>query len=290
MLLGLITGYTFLHWLIFVDLELFQLNKKITDFVIPIVLTGILNLFILRPRFKILKLDTKRGSWSDFYTIMLWMAMATPIIIAQKYIVSATGKLTELKSINEINKFENSKYYILNDYYIDKNVIGIHSELDVNDRFSDNFNMHIYFSVPIYEKESDTLNAVPSAWLGVKYQEKIGNDLESRRKKKIYQFFLNHSLKKFNNKNISDFVYLNRLRDSEKRKGFIDAIKSTPIYTPNAIVLEAVNEQFENRNGNKLAWIFGSALICSFIWIIMLMIPKIDEQQLNRILDDSKEK
>ncbi len=287
-LLGLTIGYTFLHWIIFLELELFQLEEIVTNFGVPIVLTGLAAWFIIRPRFKILNLEAKRGNLRDFYSFILWIALTAPLIIAQEYVVSATGKLTELNSINEISKFELTKYYSIKNYYIDKSSIGVHSAFDVSGRNNEDFNMTIYVALPIFEKASDT--SEPVAWLGTVYSKTISNRLEPNDKEKKYQEFANESQEDFESKNVSDFVYLDRLRHSDKKEGYIEAIKNNPVYKPNEIILEAVNEPFEARNGNMLAWIFGSSLIGSFIWLIMLLIPKIDEQQLNRIKEGKPDK
>lgn len=280
---SLIIGYTFLHWLLFIELEIFPIKEIITNFGIPIVLTGLAAWFILRPRFKILDLEAKRGNWRDFFSFILWIALTVPLIISQEYIVTASGKLTELNSINEINNTELTKFYSLKDFYIDKDAIGVHSAFDVSGKHNDKFNMHIYVALPIFEKASDTINMEPAAWLGTEYRNTINNRLEPDEKEQKYQAFANESQIDFDEKNVSDFVYLDRLRHSDKRDGFIEAIKSNPIYEPNEIILEAVNEPFEARNGKKLEWILGSSLVGSIIWLIMIFIPKIDSKQLKRI-------
>lgn len=289
-LLGLTVGYTFLHWILFIELDLFQLKEIIINFGIPVVLTGLATWFLLRPRCKILNLEEKHVKWRDFYSFIMWIALSVPLIVAQEYIVSASGKLSELNSINEINKTEKTKYYTLKNFYIDKNRIGVHSTFDVSGRHYESFNMHIYIALPIFEKISDTSNFEPAAWLGIEYREIISNRLVQKKKEEKYQAFANESQKDFNSKNVSDFVYLDRLSHSDKREGFIEAVKSNKAYKPNDIVLETVNETFEARNGNKLAWIFGSSLIGSIIWLIMLLIPKIDEEQLKRIKESKPDK
>src|SRR5690554_5104925 len=172
-LLGLTIGYSFLHWIIFLELELFQLKEIITNFGIPIVLTGLAAWFILRPRFKILNLEAKRGNWRDFYIFILWIALTVPLIIAKEYVVSATCKLTELSSINEINKFELTKYYSINDYHIDKNAIGVHSAFDVSRKHNESFYMHINVALPTRENVRDTVIVEPAAWLGTEYRKTI---------------------------------------------------------------------------------------------------------------------
>lgn len=289
-LLGLIVGYTFLHWLLFIQLDLFQLKEIVTNFGIPIVLAGLAAWFLLRPRLKILNLEARRGNWRDFYSLIMWVAFSGPLIIAQVYMVSATGRLTELNSINEINKHEPTKYYKLKNYYIDKNKIGVHAAFDVSGKHNDKFNMHIYTVLPIFEKINDTSNAAPAAWLGIEYSETISNRLEQNKKEEKYQAFADKSQKDFESRNVSEFVYLDRINHSDKKEGFLEAIKKNKAYQPNENILVAINEPFEARNGNKLAWIFASSLIGSIIWLIMILIPGIDLQHLNRIKEGKPDK
>jgi membrane associated rhomboid family serine protease len=200
-------------------------------------------------------------------------------------VVSATGKLTELNSVNEINNSELTKYYTIREYFIDKKAIGVHSSFDVSGKHNDKFNMHIYIALPIFESALDTSSneIEPFAWLGIKYKETISNRLEANEKEEKYQQFANESQVDFDNMNVSKFIYLDRLGHSDERDGFIEAIEKNPIYEPNEIVLKAVNEPFEARNGSKFSWIIGSGLVGSIVWLIMLLIPKIDTQHLVRI-------
>jgi rhomboid protease GluP len=282
-LIFLTVGYTLIHWTLFIELNLFSLKEIITNFGIPIVLTGLAAWFFLRPKFKVLNLEAKRGNWRDFYSFIAWIALTIPMIIAQEYIVTATGKLTELNSIKEINNSEPTKYYSLKTHYIDKRTIGIHSAFDVSGKHNDNFNMHIYVAMPIFESENDTLTNEPLGWLGVEYYKSISNRLEQNEKEEKYQAFANESQKDFDNKNVSAFVYLDRIGNSDDKDGYIEAIKKNTNYKPNETILVGVNEPFEARNGKKLQWIFGSALIGSLVWLIMILIPKVDQTQLERI-------
>jgi rhomboid protease GluP len=282
-LIGLTVGYTFLHWLLVLELELFELKEVLTNYMIPIVLTGIVVLFLIRPRLKILNLESDGWrSWRDFYSFMMWVALSIPIVISQEYIAKATGKLTQLNSINEINQTAKSKYYTLKSFYIDKNTNGVHSAFEVSGKRNEDLMMNIYIALPIFEKAEDTSHAEPSAWLGIKYRKTISNHLEQNVKEEKYQAFVNECQLAFDNKNVSEFVYLGRMSHSDDREGFLEAIKANTRFQPNDNVFEAVNEPFENRNGDKLTWIFASTLIGSFVWLIMVLSPKIDEQHLTR--------
>lgn len=284
-LIGLTIGYTFLHWLIFIEIEIFQLKNIITNFGFPIGLTGVTAWFFLRPKFKILNLEVKNGNWRDFYSFILWIILTVPLIIAQAYMVSATGRVTELNSINEINNSELTKYYTIKDYFIDKKTIGVHSAFDVSGKYNDRFNMHLYIALPIFKSALDTSSTdiEPFAWLGIKYKETISNRLEPNEKEEKYQQFAKKSQVDFENMNVSQFIYLDRLGHSDERDGFIKAIEKNPNYEPNKIILKAVNKPFQERNGSKFSWLLGSGLVGSIIWLIMIFIPKIDNKELKRI-------
>ncbi|WP_343530895.1 rhomboid family intramembrane serine protease [Pedobacter sp.] len=282
-LIGLIVGYTLVHWLVFIKLDLFSIKDIITNFAIPAVLTALAILFFLRPNFKALNLDTKRGNWRDFYSFIAWIALTIPLIIAQEYVVTATGKLTALNSINEIGNSAPTKYYSLKKHYINKKAIATHSEFDVSGRNSDSFNMHIYIAMPIFENENDTLTKAPLAWLGVAYHKSISNRLEGPEKELKFKAFAEASQVDFNHKDVSEFVYLDRIGSSDAKEGYVEAIRKEPNYKANETILVGINEPFSARNGKKLQWVFISSLIGSMVWLLMSLIPKTDQKQLNRI-------
>lgn len=236
-LLGLIFIYTFLHWILFIKLELFGLKEIITNFGIPITLTGLAAWIVLRPKFKILDLEAKRGNWRDFYSFILWVVLTIPLIIAQEYIVTASGQLTELNSIDEISTAEPTKFYTLKNYYIDKKSIGIHSAFDVTGKHNESFNMHIYVALPILVNRADTTKSKCSAWLGIEFRETINNRIEQADKEKKYQEFASRSQREFDNKDVSKFNYLDRIGNSDKKEGLIEAIKKNTFVSGSEIIL-----------------------------------------------------
>jgi rhomboid protease GluP len=289
-LLGLLVVYTFFHWILFIKLELFGLKEIVTNFGIPITLTGLAAWILLRPRFKILALEAKKGNWKDFYSSILWIVLTVPLIIAQEYIVTASGQLAELKSVAEVATKEPTKFYTLRNFYIDKKRIGVYSSFDVSGKHNEHFNMHIYVALPIFEKGTDTTKSECSAWLGVEYKETINNRLEQSDKEKRYEEFSTRSQRDFDEKDLSKFNYLDRIGNSDKKDGLTEAIKKNQAVNGAFIILVPVNEPFEARNGKKLEWILGSTLIGLSVWFLMLLIPKLDESHLTRIKEGRPDK
>jgi rhomboid protease GluP len=282
-LIGTIAIYTFLHWALFIELEIYPLKKIILTFGIPFALAAAMAWIFLRPRFKVLNLERKKGgSWKDFYSFMLMVIFALPLIIAQEYIITASGRLTELTSISEIDDHAPTKYYTLQQFHIDKHRVGYHSDFDVGGKHNTDFNMHLYLALPILDPAGTTSTNCP-AWLGIEYKKTISNKLEPAEKEKLFLEFASESQKDFDTKNVSAFSYLKRIENSDAKDGFIKASRNNNAITPNETILVAETEPFAARNGNKLFWLLLTTFIGSAVWLIMVLIPKLDESHLNRI-------
>lgn len=147
--IGLLMGYTFLHWLLLIRLELFQVKNVITEFALPFSLAALLVLLWLRPRIQLLHLKRRSGDLPTFYTIVAIVAMGTPTVIAQGYLETATGKLTNLDSITQIGNLPKTKYYSIKNFYIDKKSAGIFQETTTAGKNNRNLVFTYYITCPI---------------------------------------------------------------------------------------------------------------------------------------------
>lgn len=283
MTISFIVIYTSLNWLLFIKTNTLSIKEDIVNFWLPFGLPWIPILIWFRPRIKLLKLTGGNGNLPFLYQFIASIAMAAPTIVAQGYIEKASGTLTKLETINQIDKSEQTKYYSLKKFYIDKTNIGVHSSFDVSGKHNERLNMHLYVVLPILGSEVDKANSNCLAWLGVEYSEQISNRLDEKEKEEKYQAFANESQRDFENKNINKFVYIDRIGNTEDGDGFKEAVKKSPKYNSNnTSVFLAINEPFENRTGNTFIWIFGAFGITTGIWLIMILIPKFDKYEVKR--------
>ena len=289
--LGLCAGYTFLNWFLLIELELFSLKDFIVNFILPAAIPWIPILLYLRPRIKLLNLQRKRGSWNDFYMFILWFALAVPIIVAQIYLEKASGKLTELQTIDQITKEKPTKYYTLKKSYIDKINIGVHPSFDVSGKYSEYFNMHLYIALPIVSKAEDTSQVSSVAWLGIEYSEQISNRLEANEKDAAYAKFSEQAQNDFDRENFDQFVYLERIGNTDKGDGLREAMKVSSKYNANhTAIFQGIHEPYAERTGNTFIWIFITFAIGAFIFLILILIPKIDEYEFRRFGKGEKDK
>jgi rhomboid protease GluP len=280
--IGLCLGYTFLNWLLIINLEVISVKDVIVDFGLPLVLPAIPVLFYLRPKLKLLNLTTKKGkSWIDFYTFILWVAIVVPMLISQNYIETATGALTPLKNISQLDSLPKTKYYSVEDVYIEKNNIGTNSVSEVSGKHNENFDMYIYVTVPMYRSATDTTEVI--SWLGLNYSKSIKNNLEDKEKEDAYAKFADGCQVDFDQIDLKQFVYLMRVPNSDKGDGLRDAVKKSTKYTAanSEQIFWSVNEPFDDRNGSKLEWIIISFSIGSLIWLILILIPAFESTVLH---------
>ena len=154
--LSVIVGYTYLNWLIMIKLQLFTFNETIVNNLPPFIITCIAVFIFLRPRIKLLSLSaTKFGDPLLLFQFIAVILICLPTIVTQNYMVMATGKLTKLENITQIDKHVTSKYYSLKDYFIDKKDTKIYSTSYVSGRGSQYLDLEIYVVCPILPEKPE---------------------------------------------------------------------------------------------------------------------------------------
>lgn len=280
--------YTFLHWALFIKAGI-PLKEDIVKFWLPFGLPFIPILIWLRPRIKLLHFKNDNGSFG--YQFLAVIAIAVPTIIAQEYLITATGKLTSVDNVSQIENTERTKYYSIKNYYIDKQRVAVRNTATVTGKNNTDFNMLIYVAMPIFENIADTSKTECKYWLGKRYSERISNSLSDQEKDNRYKVFAELKQKEFDETDFKKFKYLEVIGNTEDHDEFNKAIeKSETIKGNQQIVFQAINEPFENRNGKKLEWIFGSLAIGLLAYFIFLLFPRFQENQLQKFKSGKIEK
>ncbi|MBK9249736.1 MAG: rhomboid family intramembrane serine protease [Ignavibacteria bacterium] len=271
MTLCFVAGYTLVYWALFVNLGVFPVQDDIVEYALPYALSWIPILLLLRSRIKLLDF-TGRSDYTPFiYQIVASLAMAIPTILAVNYTETATGTLTALDTITQIEKHEPTKYYKLNEHYLDNTNIGIHIASDISGKLNEYYNMHIYIAVPLLAREQDTVNSRCSAFVGFEFSHRISNDLNDNEKDQQFKLFAGESERDFFIKVRNNFVYLDNIRNSTKADGFKEASTKCVKYTStNPLFLLPVNEPFEARNGDTLQWMLGTLGFACALWLVMV--------------------
>ncbi|MCD8550394.1 MAG: rhomboid family intramembrane serine protease [Shewanella xiamenensis] len=276
-----VSGYSLLHWLLLIQFPLLSIDESIINFWLPLILPWPLLFFYLRPRLKLFRF-TKSNSRFIYFVIAV-LLLAVPTIVVQEYLNSATGKLTQLESINGLLHQPQTKYYQLNQFYIDKKHIGVQRNIEPIGKGNSELRMSLYIAMPIFAKRNESwrVGAKALAWYGKVYEKTISNRLEPHEKEFLYQEFIHQSQQAFNAFKPDEFVYLDRIGPSTRYTQLLSAAQKSSVYFEGyQTVLMPVNQPFEARNGHKLAWIIAWLSFGAILWLLMSLMLKLDETKL----------
>ena len=312
---GLLVGYTLLHWLLIGELDRHAIKEDYVNIWIPFLLPWIVLLTWIRPRIKLLRFATG-GNPVMAYLYFGVIIMDVPNIIAQEYVDTAAGKMTQLNRPDLIGDQAATKFYSISHYYIDTSHLGTAYTAHVTGRTSSDLDLSLYIACPIDDesveptmigavavnRQPDTTNlitlgygaagfnfqrAAPKAWCCVHYYKRISNRLSDEEKEDQEHSFYHQSVATFHLINFRSIAYFERTGYNEKYDGFAKAIKKTGLQVNDSsltYILEPKFNAFASRNGQKLPWVFGSWAIGLLLWFGMIMIPPIDEEKLKAFI------
>lgn len=330
--------YTFLHWFLFIKSTIFLVDEIVLNLAVPMILPWVGILIWLRPLLKLLELKKSVGGRDPLIGLMVisWICMIAPNVMAQEYLITATGKLTRLTDISQINKVPSTKYYMVKKSVVMKEQACKMSDLSVSGRHNQNLEMSLNIAVPVfyryeikdvfdvirYDRKTgvyffnDKLTPLPElgllnpnvrstlltykdsiadskynkvrnfyfklpkqgtpiayAWIAIEYRRTISNRLPKKEKDEQYASFIDEGYKDFDTLQVKNFVYLARIGQGLKLRAFKKTAEDDLYYNNHNSdnFFEPINEPFEQRNGHKLAWLFGSFAIGSLIFCLMLL-------------------
>ncbi|NNU34316.1 hypothetical protein HK413_09445 [Mucilaginibacter sp. S1162] len=209
--ISVICLYSFFHWWFLIKNEGLIIDEAIANFAIPLVISVVPVLMYLLPRIKLLDLTSRKGKNPVAgYVLMACIAIAVPTMIAQVYLITATGELTSLTSINQISALPKTKYYTLKSLYIDKQQARPKTDINISGKHNTNYNMAVYMPCPIFDvkyarHKPDTLKLL--AWLGIKYQKTISNRSSAHDKQLAFDSFVKQSQDDFDKRDLTKFSY-----------------------------------------------------------------------------------
>jgi rhomboid protease GluP len=274
---GFVGGYTVLYFLLFIEWPVVSLKEDVVHFWIPLALSFVLVLLILRPRVHLLKLDKDNGRIRVLYYMVAGFGIFLSVLFLTALTDTATGKLTQLNSINEISTVPASKYYVSKSLFVNVADPGFQSTMSYSGKNNQDLNFDIYAALPMTNDSTDTLEA--KAFYFLHYHERHGRLSESERESEWARFW-KESMDSYEKETLH-FQYFERLGNTKERDQAILAAGNTSFYksgTP--VILKPVDAPFSARNGQKLNYAFLSLGIASIVWMIMILIPGVQEDKL----------
>ncbi|HEY4323030.1 MAG TPA: rhomboid family intramembrane serine protease [Mucilaginibacter sp.] len=259
------------------------INEEMAHYWLIVILSLLPVLIWVRPRIRLLVLKDKKGNLPFLYNFIAIIALAAPTVIAQDYLVTATGRLTPLLNINEVSAGPLTKYYKLKNHFVDKQHVAIYKRSETSGRNNEYLGLYIDVVCPLLSDSTSVGNvATPKAWLGFEFGKHIDNRVSDEEKQTAFLELDTEANNEFKKKDFDEFIYLDRIGVNARHKAYLKAINLKVGEVEKPIVFEAVNTAFEARNGQGLEWVFGSFGIGAAVWFLMIVIPKINNKELKK--------
>ena len=287
-----IIGLLLFRWIFAIQYDLIDIKEDVWCIWLPMGLPWIPILIWLRPRFRILTFKKDNDNGRFFFQFLSAGTIIACLLVSQNYLTTATGKLQKLSTIRDIEKVEKSRYYTLTNFSVANYYGGSYTDFRQSGKHNQYLNFNIFFITPILKDTSQRINTVPKYWYGVNFNEQISNKISNEEKEKKYKAFYDECIEKMKEYDFHSLDHFERIPTSYDRMNYLKAIESRIKQKAdnNFIVLEPIQEKFEDRNGNKFAWIFGSFGIGLGVLLFSLIWPRYSETERKRFLAGRKAK
>ncbi|AHM63195.1 hypothetical protein D770_24750 [Flammeovirgaceae bacterium 311] len=274
------------RWVFTINSEILPIKEDVFNIWLPIILPWIPMLIWLRPKVRIVKFK-KGGDAPMLLQFIAWGTMVAMLIVSNGYLKTATGKLAELHSIDELVE-QDSRYIKFGHIELERQFGSAHTEFRASGKYNQYLNFDTYFVYPFKVSNPDSKFKY---WYGVKFDEQISNKISPEEKEKKYQFFFEKAVKDFESYKFSEPNFFEILPHSDDRDGFKNAITQLGIYSDvEPVIIEPREGLYSERNGNKLAWIFGSFGIGFSLFLFALIFPQYHAAEHRRQLKGLKPK
>ncbi len=283
-----ISGFLILQWLLIIEYDILDIDEELWRQILPFIFPYIPLIIWLRPRLRVIFDNRSYYKSSYSFLFLAGFTISISLIFFQAYLKSITEKLTELTSIEDIDKFNRTRYYSLKYLTLDTTKCSSYSELRREGKYS--YQMKFYFTCPI---EIDTLkksSEVDRHFYGVSIKENI-EYLNKEEKDKLHDFFHNQILEKIGNGEITNFGYFENLPKSQEKNNFLKAIQSRNTHEKignEANILVLMPSRHKDTFTNELALATGSFLIGLGIILLCLIGTKFNEPELKRYTSGEK--
>ena len=282
--IGLIVSYTFLNWLLTMRFHLIVLKTEMTNLWIPAALPWLPVFLWYRKRLKLLRFNKRANDPATGIAMLVGFAIIAPLIIAQEFMATNSGTLTTLNNASEITLSKDSRYYKIQYYAIDRANTRSHFTREVTGKSSNHLDFTLYVVCPLYDKghipdSSRDSAAFPVTWVCKKYTKQISNNLSPDEKQEEKEAFITYCQDDYQSEPATGYTYFDEIPYSDDYEGYKKAAENSNGYQTNGHLhlLVPKVEPFENRNGNKLPWIFGSFAIGAAVYFLILLLIPLDE-------------
>lgn len=316
--IGLIAVYTYLHWLLFIHLRLWNMHEDVLTVFFPMLLPSLPVFIWMKPRLKLLRLqgddEEKVDEDGDLYwnpiaegIILGILFIIIPCIAAQYYMRAATETLLVIDKINDIYTNPPADYYVIRHYDIDTLIHAFNNYISKN-KNDDDIALHLSnnFVCRIYTPGADSPRH-RITWIGMHYTSEMSD--------RFTDSGAQHQLALYCDENWQDwkkatdahgvafripvgwngedsieyrgfrYVYLKRLYNTGAYYQYTKAIAKLIPDAEEQVVLEPSHESFAQRKGNSPLLTVILFLSTMLLWVLRYAWVPFDEDKLKAYVE-----
>lgn len=267
----IISTYTFLRWLLDIELDAFSANDEIFEFYIPFAISFVVLPLLMRKRVRFL--TTKKGKeFGSFLLFIMSVALLIPLSVLQVVITTSPYNLIELNNESEIVKFSEEKYFNISTFDIQPNSALYDTQVRVEGRHGESLKTNLYITVP--------MNRNLNIWHGIFFRHSMSNRATDIEKEDEYKKFIDRSNKEFQEYDYTKAQYFELLTKSEFRENFLRVIRKKHSFSSEAYVLLPRYHKFEQRAAATYDFFIMISILGAIIVFAFLKMPIVDEQKL----------
>ncbi|RIW18182.1 rhomboid family intramembrane serine protease [Algoriphagus lacus] len=254
----------------------FQFMEGALEFVIPLVLIGLVYLFLYRHRILWIYFAKNSDRAQDVLTLISFLTGLAMLLLTGNYVEKRFGKLTALDYPSHLVLTPKTNYYKIDNYEIPPNWGAMSWNWHTSGKYNSTLHFELFFASPFLNTTWEMIPDVPLVWYGVRFNESMSNWASDAEKEKQFEKFKRESLKKMESWDFKEAKYFRRLLKSEDFFIYNQAISRLLNFNSenNFIILEAEKEPFEIRIGMTGYWIFFAWCIGTFLFMVVLFFGK----------------
>ena len=269
--MGAILFYNIIRWILDIYLGLWPLKDTVWNLILPIIISVILVLFIMRTRIRLLRFKLFNDNSANVFYLVMILALFPPISISQAYLYEAAYDIVDISNISDIKLYPKQKYFQVDNKSVNKQEVVYYFSTREIGKSSQELKIYLYFATPFYEDKD--------IWWGQVFTKVIDNNLNEKEKVQQIVSFTKISRQQYANQEISTADYFEKLQNSDTKHGYLEAIRlSGQQYINDPIILVSQLGALNEKVDKELAKFFRFFVIGMFICLLLILKAKVDKK------------
>ncbi len=269
--IGAILFYNIIRWMLDIYLGIWPLKDTVWNLIIPIIISVILVLVIMRSRIRLLRFELFDDNSANVFYLVMILALFPPISISQAYLYEAAYDIIDISNISDIKLYPKQKYFQFDNKSIEKQGVVSYFNTREMGKSRQELKIYLYFATPFYGDKD--------IWWGQAFTKVIDNDLEEKEKVQQIENFKRISRQQYANEEISTADYFEKLQNSDTKYGYLEAIRlSGQQHINDSIILVSQLSTLNEKADKELAKFFRFFIIGMFICLLLVLKATIDKK------------